>query len=61
MYVAGMFGISASLAGQIVSAVEVGGIALAIVMGLLSGGVGAAAVATARWAIARWGRNIAIA
>lgn len=60
-YIAGLFGISAALASQIVHAVEVGGLALAIVMGLLSGGVAATIIATARWAIAKWGERVAIA
>lgn len=61
MYIAGMFGLSHAFASQIVAAVEVGGVALAIVMGMLSGGIAATVIATARWAIARWGRNVAIA
>jgi len=61
MYIAGMFGLSTAFASQIVAAVEVGGVALAIVMGMLSGGIAATVIATARWAIARWGRNVAIA
>lgn len=61
MYIAGMFGLSTVLAAQIVSAVEVGGIALAIVMGLLSGGIAAAVIATARWAISALGRKAAVA
>jgi len=61
MYIAGMFGLSTAFASQIVHAVEVGGIALAIVMGLLSGGIAGAVIATARTAIARWGEKAAIA
>ncbi|MEW1823506.1 uberolysin/carnocyclin family circular bacteriocin [Arthrobacter sp. NPDC080031] len=61
MYIAGMFGLSHAFASQIVSAIEVGGIALAIVMGVLSGGIAAAVIATARWAILRWGKRAAIA
>jgi len=60
-YIAGMFGLSSSLAAQIVNAVSVGGIALAIVMGLLSGGVAAAVIGTARWAITALGKKVAIA
>lgn len=60
-YIAGMFGLSSTLAGQIVSAVEVGGVALAIVMGLLSGGIAAAVIGTARWAIGALGKKAAIA
>lgn len=61
MYIAGMFGLSTAFASQIVHAVEVGGIALAIVMGLLSGGIAATVIATARMAIARWGTAAAVA
>lgn len=61
MYIAGMFGLSSSFAAQIVNAVEVGGWALAIVMGVLSGGIAAAVIATARWAILRLGKRAAIA
>ena len=61
MYIAGMFGISASLAGQIVAAVSVGGWVLAVVMAALSGGIAGVVVATARWAILRWGKAVAIA
>ncbi|MCI0143865.1 uberolysin/carnocyclin family circular bacteriocin [Arthrobacter bambusae] len=61
MYIAGMFGLSSTFASQIVTAVEVGGIALAIVMGVLSGGIAAAVIATARWAILQWGKRAAIA
>lgn len=60
-YIAGMFGLSSTLASQIVDAVSVGGIALAIVMGMLSGGVAAAAIGTARWAITALGKKAAIA
>jgi hypothetical protein len=41
--------------------VEVGGIALAIVMGVLSGGIAAAVIATARWAIFKFGKTAAVA
>jgi hypothetical protein len=61
MYIAGMFGLSSALASQIVNAVEVGGIALAIVMGVLSGGIAAAVIATARWAIFKFGKTAAVA
>lgn len=60
-YIAGMFGLSTALASQIVQAVTVGGIALAIVMGLLSGGVAAAVIGSARWAIAALGKKAAVA
>ena len=61
MYIAGMFSLSTAFATQIVHAVEVGGIALAIVTGLLSGGIAGAVIATTRAAIARWGEKAAIA
>lgn len=60
-YIAGMFGISYTLAAQIVNAVSVGGFALGIAMTVLSGGTAAAAVATAKWAIKQWGKRVAIA
>ncbi|MER6769414.1 uberolysin/carnocyclin family circular bacteriocin [Streptomyces bacillaris] len=60
MYIAGMFGLSSSVATQIVNAVEVGGVALAIAMALLSGGIAGTVVATARWAIGKWGKKVAI-
>lgn len=59
-YIAGVFGLSYQFAGQIVAAVSVGGWVLAVVMGAISGGLAAVAVATARWAIARWGRVVAV-
>jgi len=59
LYIAGLFGISASLAGQIVTAVSVGGWVLAVVMAGLSGGIASVAIATAKWAISRWGKAIA--
>ncbi|MCO4254639.1 hypothetical protein [Pseudarthrobacter cellobiosi] len=61
MYIAGMFGLSSTFASQIVTAVEVGGIALAIVMGALSGGIATAVIVTARWAISALGKKAAIA
>jgi hypothetical protein len=60
-YIAGMFGLSKAFATQVVAAVSVGGWALAVVMAALSGGIAGVVVATARWAIARWGKNVAIA
>ncbi len=61
MYIAGMFGLSTAFAAQIVNAVSVGGLALSIVMGLLSGGIAAAVIGTARWAITKWGKQAAVA
>lgn len=61
LYIAGMFGLSSAFATQIVNAVEVGGWALAVVMAALSGGTAGLVIATARTAIARWGKQAAIA
>ena len=55
-YIPGMFA-----ASQIVNAVSVGGAALSIAMAVASGGIAAAAVATAKWAIKKWGKKVAIA
>lgn len=60
-YIAGMFGLSTSAASQIVNAVSVGGAALSIAMAVASGGIAAAAVATAKWAIKKWCKKVAIA
>lgn len=60
-YIAGVFGLSTAFASQIVAAVTVGGWVLAVVMGAMSGGFAAIAIATARWAISRWGKSVAIA
>lgn len=61
MYVAGMFGLSTAFASQIVAAISVGGWVLAVVMAAISGGLAGVVIATARWAIGRWGKNVAIA
>ncbi|MGW8954717.1 uberolysin/carnocyclin family circular bacteriocin [Streptomyces sp. NPDC055709] len=60
MYIAGMFGLSSSVATQIVNAVEVGGWVLAAAMALVSGGIAGTVVATAKWAITKWGKTVAI-
>lgn len=60
-YIAGMFGLSTAVASQIVSAISVGGAVLAVAMALVSGGIAGAVVATARWAIAKWGQKAAVA
>lgn len=60
-YIAGMFGLSSAVATQIVSAISVGGAVLAIALTLVSGGIAGAVVATARWAITKWGEKAAIA
>ncbi|UUN27776.1 uberolysin/carnocyclin family circular bacteriocin [Streptomyces sp. FIT100] len=60
MYIAGMFGLSSSVATQIVNAVEVGGWVLAAAMALVSGGIAGTVVATAKWAISQWGKKVAI-
>lgn len=61
LYIAGMFGLSISFANQIITAVSVGGWLLAVVMGALSGGIASIVIATARWAILRWGKAVAAA
>lgn len=61
MYVAGMFGLSTAVASQIVAAIEVGGWVLAAAMALVSGGIASAVVATAKWAITKWGKTVAVA
>ncbi|MGI5195686.1 hypothetical protein ACQEVY_18900 [Streptomyces sp. CA-288835] len=61
MYVAGMFGLSTAVASQIVSAIEVGGWVLAAAMALVSGGIASAVIATAKWAITKWGKTVAVA
>jgi hypothetical protein len=61
MYIAGMFGLSTAFASQIVAAVSVGGWVLAVVMAAMSGGIAGVVVATARWAITRWGKTAAVA
>ncbi len=61
MYIAGMFGLSISFANQIITAVSVGGWVLAVVMAAISGGIAGAVIATARWAITRWGKAAAAA
>ncbi|MFH8404053.1 uberolysin/carnocyclin family circular bacteriocin [Streptomyces sp. NPDC018019] len=60
MYIAGMFGLSTSVASQIVNAVEVGGWVLAAAMALVSGGIAGTVVATAKWAISKWGKTVAV-
>lgn len=60
-YIAGMFGLSISFANQIITAVSVGGLLLSIVMAALSGGIAAVVIATARWAITKWGKAAAAA
>jgi hypothetical protein len=60
-YIAGMFGLSSAVASQIVNAISVGGAVLAIALALVSGGIAGAVVATARWAITKWGEKAAIA
>jgi hypothetical protein len=61
LYIAGMFGLSTAFASQVVHAVEVGGVALAVVIGLLSAGIAGTVIATAEWAIAQWGTAVAVA
>jgi hypothetical protein len=61
LYIAGMFGLSIAFATQIIAAVSVGGWVLAVVMGMISGGIAGVVVATARWALTRWGEALAAA
>ena len=56
-----MFGISTAAASQIVNAISVGGAALGIAMAVTSGGLAGVAVATAKWAIKKWGTSVAVA
>ncbi|MEU2432617.1 uberolysin/carnocyclin family circular bacteriocin [Streptomyces sp. NPDC007861] len=60
-WVAGSLGISASVAGQVVSAIEAGGLALSIVGAMFSGGVISAISATVLYYIKKQGKAFAIA
>ncbi|HIW99498.1 MAG TPA: uberolysin/carnocyclin family circular bacteriocin [Candidatus Nesterenkonia stercoripullorum] len=60
-WVAGSLGISSAAATQIVNAVQVGGVALALVGAAFGFGVGSALVATIRWYILRKGKRVAVA
>jgi len=60
-WVAGSLGVSASAASQIVSAIQAGGWALAIVMAIFGGGIISAIIATVRGLIMKKGKNFAIA
>lgn len=60
-WVAGSLGISTAAASQIVTAVEVGGLALTLVGAAFGFGIGSALVATIRWYITRKGKGMAIA
>lgn len=59
MIVAGMFGISHQLAGQIVNAVAVGGWILAAIFAALSGGIAGLSIVLVRGLITRYGKTIA--
>jgi len=60
-YIAGLFGLSTAFASQIINAVQVGGWVLAVVMAAISGGIAGTVVATAKWAIVKFGEKAAIA
>lgn len=60
-WLVGSFGLSAAAASQIVTAVEIGGAALAIVSALLGGGIAGAVISTIVWYLKRKLRKIAIA
>jgi hypothetical protein len=60
-WVAGSLGISTAAASQIVTAVQVGGLALTLVGAAFGFGVGSAFVATVRWYVLRKGTKMAIA
>ena len=59
MIVAGMFGISAALATQIVNAVVVGGWVLAAIFAALTGGIAGLSIVLVRGLITRYGKTIA--
>ncbi len=59
LIVAGMFGISAALASQIVNAVAVGGWVLAAVFAALTGGIAGISIALVRGLIAKYGKTVA--
>lgn len=60
-WVVGSLGISASAATQIVTAIEIGGAALALVMAIFGGGIIGAIAATVRYHIKKKGKKMAIA
>ena len=60
-WLVGSFGISTAAASQIVTAIEIGGAALAIVGALFSGGLAGAVISTVVWYLKRKLRSVAIA
>lgn len=60
-WLVGSFGLSAAAASQIVTAVEIGGAALAVVSIILGGGVAGAVISTVVWYLKRKLRKVAMA
>jgi len=60
-WLVGSFGLSTAAASQIVTAVEIGGAALAVVSAVLGGGIAGAVVSTIVWYLKRKLRKLAIA
>lgn len=60
-WLVGSFGLSAAAASQIVTAVEIGGVALAVVSIVLGGGIAGAVISTIVWYLKRKLRKLAIA
>lgn len=60
-WLVGSFGISTAAASQIVTAIEIGGAAIAIISALLSAGLVGAVVSTVVWYLKRKLRSLAIA
>jgi hypothetical protein len=60
-WLVGSFGLSAAAATQIVTAVEIGGAALAIVSIILGGGIAGAVISTVVWYLKRKLRRLAMA
>lgn len=61
MWVAGTLGVSTAAASQIVSAIEAGGWALAVVMAVFGAGVIGAIVATVRGMLGRMAKSVVVA
>lgn len=60
-WLVGSFGLSAAAATQIVTAVEIGGAALAVVSIILGGGLAGAVISTVVWYLKRKLRRVAMA
>lgn len=60
-WLVGSFGLSAAAASQIVTAVEIGGAALAVVSIILGGGIAGAVISTVVWYLKRKLRRLAMA